>query len=538
MRKPMISCRFEEVKTQRRRIISWVSIMLGVGIMALAPAFLAAAPVPQEHAGSDLGPGCAPDRPAIAHRAGGVKTNPANNEIAPVPCNTNPRYRTGEVSIVVTKTGTVLFRPAWDASITGASGGFIRSADRGAGWESPNASGNDNNMWTDPTTGRVFWIAGSARLEISDDDGRTWYPGGRVLNFDHRQIFGGPPTASLKNQLRGYPNVVYACVGHNPYKCQKSLDGGMTWGPELDVPYPPELAAIQGPAHDCSAFGMQGVVDKDGTVYVPYTPCNRAYVAISHDEGGSWQTVEVGNTDLFGVGNLSLGKDAQDNLYAAWVVTSNRMPYLSISRDHGMHWSTPIMIGAPGINEAALAQLVAGARGQVAVAYYGSKNATIPFPASCFPVTPGVRARPATPAPAPQVRTPVPTPSCPGDEQEVWDTYITESWNALDAQPLFWSVTLNAPSQPTWYGCSPMYTGVTRWDENFTAGAGFTRGCYPGLTLDYYGAAMGPDNTAWVGYAQQCPIGKSVPGTPNPNCPTGTGGLFALIGRLVSRTEH
>jgi len=524
-------------KSGKRWLVSWLVVALSGASVSLTPIGLAGGPAPQQQPMGDLGPGCATDRPAISHHAGGAKADPGN-KTAPVPCISKPGYRTGEVSIAVTNSGNILFRPAWDPQISGPSGGIIRSADRSASWDAPNSSANDNNMWVDRTTGRAFWIAGAGRLEISDDDGRTWYPGGRVLNFDHRQIFGGPATANLKNQLHGYPNVVYACVGHYPYKCQKSLDGGMTWGPELDVPYPREVASIQGPAHDCSAFGMQGVVDKDGTVYVPYTPCNRPYVAISHDEGGSWQTVEVGNTDLFGVGNLSLGIDAQDNLYAAWIVTSDRMPYLATSRDHGMHWGTPLMIGAPGINEAALAQLVAGASGQVAVAYYGSKNATIPFPANCFPITPGPRNRAATPAAAPQARAPVPTPSCPGSENELWDTYVTESWNALDAQPLFWSAAMNAPSEPTWYGCSPMYTGVTRWDENFTAGPGFTRGCYPGLTLDYFGAAMSPDNTPWIGFAQACPIGKTLPGSPNANCPSpasGQGGLFALIGRLVAR---
>ena len=37
--------------------------------------------------------------------------------------------------------------------------------------------------------------------------------------------------------------------------------------------------------------------------------------------------------------------------------------------------------------------------------------------------------------------------SCPGYEKETWNTYVTESWNALDRHPLFWSASLNDPAQ-------------------------------------------------------------------------------------------
>src|SRR4029077_7039525 len=137
----------------------------------------------------------------------------------------------------------------------------------------------------------------------------------------------------------------------------------------------------------------------------------------------------------------------------------DRLPYMAISKDHGLHWGTPSMIAAPDVKEAAIPYLVAGAQGQVAVTYYGSKNAPSPFPPPCFPVPQGPRPSSFT---APQG----PTPDCPGYENEKWDTYVTESWNALDTQPVFWSATLNDPAQPTWYGCSPSEIGVIRWDEN------------------------------------------------------------------------
>ena len=171
------------------------------------------------------------------------------------------------------------------------------------------------------------------------------------------------------------------------------------------------------------------------------------------------------------------------------------------------------MIGAPGVNEAALPLLVAGKRGQVAVTYYGSKNAPIPFPPPCTGAS----------------------VSCPGYEDETWDTYITETWNALDRHPLFWSATLNDPAQPTWYGVTP---SSLRTATGFSTGS--NSGTESGPTfagrLDYYSMTMAPDGTPWVGFGQECPFGLPVPG--NPNCPstlTGapTDGLFGMVGRLI-----
>ena len=494
------------------------------------------------------GSGCASDRPAIAHYDGGVTVPLPPGKEPPIPCVTATGFHTGEISIVLTNAGTVLLQPAWETLTidgpvvsVGQAGPpipVIRSADRGASWKAPQTTPNDANMWVDRRTGRVFWMlfgephspppfSEIPRLEMSDDDGKTWFPGGRPLAFDHVQVFGGPPTQKLKHLMRGYPNVLYACMGFKPLRCEKSLDGGMTWGPELDIPYPPELSVIQGPAHDCSAFGLQGVVGMDGTVYVPYGPCNRPYLAISHDEGHSWQLVAVANTEFIGYGYPTLGMDDQENLYAAWVGASDRLPYLAISRDHGLHWGTPLKIGAPGVNEAAIPYLVAGAQGHVAVTYYGSKNAPIPFPPTCYE-------RPVSPIRPAQT---TPSLSCPGYEKEKWDTYVTESSNVLETQPLFWSATLNDPAQPTWYGCSPSAIGVVRMHEDFKSGPGQFRGCSPAVSrFDYYGAAMAPDGTVWVGFAQECPFGQPVTG--NPNCRStlrGTvpDGLWGFVGRLV-----
>jgi hypothetical protein len=220
--------------------------------------------------------------------------------------------------------------------------------------------------------------------------------------------------------------------------------------------------------------------------------------------------------------------DEEGNLYAAWTGAADRLLYLAISRDAGLHWSAPLMIAAPGVNEAAIPQLVAGARGQVAVAYYGSKNAPLPFPPDCIVgsfTVPNLSGNGVVYT----FLLDAPSLACPGYEKETWNTYVTETWNALAKEPLFWSATLNDPDKPTWYGATPSSMRVP---------GGFAVGHDPGPdgNMDYFGLTMGPDNTAWAGYVQECPFGLPVSG--NPNCPSDlTGsphdGQFGMVGRLV-----
>jgi hypothetical protein len=488
----------------------------------------------EEHA-RDLGPGCAPERPATAHHAGAVIVEPDEDENAPIPCATRTDWRTSEVSIVITNPGSILFQPVFPEA--GLPIGLIRSVDRGGSWDfilrSPVGTqpitAIDQNLWVDRDTGRVFWIRLDdnpipfpSRLDRSDDDGKTWFASGQPcpnrafgpLGCSKPQVFTGPPPQSLKHLMQGYPNVVYVCGGGlntNPLACQKSLDGGNTFGPAVTLPAPAGVSCVL-----YTSLALNGVVGRDGTVYVPFTPCQRPYIAISHDEGNTWQLILVADTLTLGGGELSLGMDMQGKLYAAWVGFTDRLPYLAISRDGGLHWGTPLMIGAPGIKEAALPGLVAGKRGQVAVTYLGSENPPgPPFPPSCSGFS----------------------LSCPGYQNETWSTYITESWNALDRQPLFWSATLNDPSQPTWYGCTPSFTGfATAPGSGGCNSLHSSAGPAGGGRMDYYGATIAQDGTAWVGFFQQCPDGLPVSG--NPNCPstlTGalTDSLFGMVGRLV-----
>jgi hypothetical protein len=445
-------------------------------------------------------------------------------------------WRTSEISVAVTNAGTVLFEPAISAG--GRPVGILRSVDRGGTWEFVDPGGDparigsiDMNVSVDRRTGRVFWsndlelpvgYIHNQRIDFSDDDGKTWSSSSPLaMHYDHTQIFSGAP-AKHRGSRRG---VVYASVSGG-FTCpaygfcgahiSKSLDGGATWSQPVAIPYPAECPA---PGKDpVGGYGLKGVVGEDGTVYLPFTPCVRPYVAISHDEGDTWQLVLVANTQTFGWGELGLGMDKEGNLFAAWTAAADRLPYLSISRDRGHHWSTPLMIAAPGVKEASEPQLVAGATGQVAVTYYGSKNPPVPFPDSACTYTvsfflPGygfVRG------------------DCPGYEQEIWNTYVTESFNALDKRPVFWSASLNDHAKPTFFGSTPAAMRMGGGWGNLVNKVG-------SKLTDYYGMAMSPNGTPWVGFFQACPFNRPIAG--NPICDKATGdpndGYFGLVGRLV-----
>lgn len=525
---------------------SWlIGAMLAVAAVALAPASAAARTDNGHQAGGGLGPGCAPN-PAIPHRAGGriVRSLGGNARIRLIPCSTPTGYRTNEISVAVTNQGTVLFQPALQTA-SGLPIGLVRSQDQGGSWQfvnpggnPPRTSANDMNMHVDRATGRVFYsndlelpvgYRHPQEIDYSDDGGLTWSASAPLpMDFDHTQIFSGAPPSNLQGLQQGYPDVVYAVVAGG-FSCAaydfcgthmtKSLDGGKTWGPAIALPYPDECAAPG--VNPLGGYGLDGVVDRQGTIYVPFTPCERPYVAISHDEGSTWQLVPVADTYTTGWGELGLGIDNGGNLYAAWTSASNRLPYLAVSRDQGQHWTKPLMIGSPGVKEAFEPQLVAGATGQVAVTYYGSKNPPVPFPSlncksTLAPFLPGYQ---------------YVSESCPGYTHETWNTYITESFNGVDNHPLFWSATLNNPADPTWFGESPaaMRVGYGEWGALVnTAGAG-------GFNFDYYGMTMAPDDTPWVGYPQACPSGEPIPG--NPTCANASGGPFdggwGVLGRLV-----
>src|SRR3954471_9500148 len=431
------------------------------GAAAIALLLASAAPAPA----APLGPGCAPGRPAIAHHAGGKV---AAASPLPVPCTTQTGFYTGETGISVTPAGTVWFSAAdWEWALA-------RTKDLGAHWErfgvpgpqaypgcGPDVSatscdtseqGKDNTvddayLHADRDTGRIFWTktygyAACSSLNYGDEDG-TWgaSPHAGCPGGDYERLPAGPPPAGGAKPT-GYKNVVYLCTNGpaptfvvGPARvCYKSLDGGATFS---DAGVPP-VPNPQAPG--CLHFQETQVVGRDGAVYLPLN-CGSLgiMVAISHDEAQTWTytTVPLGDAGNGAgtIGGVSMAVDDAGTLYVVWP-GSDKHTRLAVSRDQGKTWKGPLVVRPPGVTLAAPnPQVAARAPGHIAIGAYGSTT-----------------------------------------NAKKLNGYLTESFDADTADPLFYTATVNDPADPLYFP---------------TDGGNLPRN-------DYLGVTIGPDETPWV----------------------------------------
>jgi hypothetical protein len=170
-------------------------------------------------------------------------------------------------------------------------------------------------------------------------------------------------------------------------------------------------------------------------------PTAAVRVAISHDEGQTWDysqvpTAGAGNNAGF-LGGVSLDVDRAGTVYVVWPGTDGKA-YLAASKDQGKTWNGPLVASTPGVKQAAapFAQVAALEPGHVAVAYYGYTGA----------------------------------------DSKRLNGYLTESFNAADAKPIFYTGLLNDPARPLYFAVKS--------------------GSLP--RNDYLGVAIAPDGTPWT----------------------------------------
>lgn len=407
--------------------------------------------------------GCDPGRLAVAHEAGGKEVP---RDAAYRPCVSKTLWNGREPTLGISAKGTIYYYPAMVGDNASPTGVAV-SKDRGASWSLslPTAAGQsthpltlDPYFYLDPTTGRAFaddLLPQCSTLSWSDDEGATWSNSlSGCLEEDHQTIFAGVPVTST---TRGYPNVLYECAINGGLgsgtstvtTCQRSLDGGLTWLPPGEPAYMTPVGA-----NPCDGAAGHGKTDLKGTVYLPRGFCGVPMLALSHDEGMTWTRLRVSDLGFTPEGHdAGVGVDPAGNVYYFWIA-GDRLPYLTMSRDGGTTWSKPLMVAAPGVNEASLPELIVGGVGKLAFVYMGTTNGPgAPFTGDYAKAT--------------------------------WNAYIGLTLDALADRPTFYSAAVNDPEN------DPFVVG--------TCSAGRCQG-----VQDFLDIRIGPDGTPWAALVDDC----------------------------------
>ena len=427
-----------------------------------------------------------PGSRGVAHKENGKVVNSKN---VPVGRTLPVGADAIEPTLGITKKGDIFY--------TAASGGVdvFRSTDKGESWKmtSPSIAGIkahpvtlDPYIYVSEPTGRIFNIdltVACSYLSYSDDNGESWVNNplacGRPVN-DHQTLFSGPPVLTPPNPV--YPENVSYCWNDfaTGTSCSKSLDGGISWVVTGTRPFDGVNIEGQDATNLCGGFNGHGVVDKNGTIYLPKEFCGQPWLGISHDEGATWERVQVAtNTTEFLGSDTSIAVDEKGNLYYAYE-SAKQMLYLVTSTDGGETWSKPMMVAAPKVNEVTLPTLDVGDPGKVAIAYMGTTNS--PFK-KC-------------------------DPECSDEDyaKTKWNGYITTTVDALGKNPTYYSTAINPISDPIYQG---------RCD--------FSNRCSP--ILDFIDIEISPDGTPYGAFVDACLIACKATGAVD--------GSAGIVGRAV-----
>jgi hypothetical protein len=329
-----------------------------------------------------------------------------------------------------------------------------KSTDGGRTWKEaqPNVAGQntmvvstDPYIFVDPNVskgnGRIFDIdlqgVNGAHLSYSDDDGKTWTD--TVLTSagvnDHQTLVSGvePEGVTIPLLDPAYQKVLYYCVNSIGYgACTRSFDGGRTFVQGDQTGYeafnPDYLASFDSDHNEgiCGSLHGHAVTDRFGRLFVPRGYCQIPMIGISSDAANTFHDVTVSDKIGMSGQQASVAVDKKDNLYYVWQDNKFNLPYLSISRDHGEHWSAPLMIAPPGVKATDFPTIDVGDPGRIAITFPGT-------------TTEGTK-----------------------DKARPWNSYLVMSTDALSANPLFLSNTANPKWDPVHRGdcngrCGRMY---------------------------------------------------------------------------------
>jgi hypothetical protein len=351
-------------------------------------------------------------------------------------------FGSSETSLAVASDGTLFMAPAFSPG----GNGVLRSRDKGMSWELlplrlPNGESTPREqpyMYLDPATDRLFVhnsvmrfrppdFRGGYHQFISDDFGNSFrYQLVAEELRDWSKYCAGP---AVRSQTSGYPNVLYL-AGPSPISTRffpvmapeyqsvrRSLDGGKSWQRVGRMSLRPE--DVPGLSRWEWVIYGNGVVGPDGSVYWSLRRGPLVAVAISRDEGQTWEIREVPGARLlpffnllqigFGTPNYLVGEslsiDSEGNLYVVWAGYDDRLR-MCVSRDGARTFSEPVVISAPEVTHVAFPCAAIKEPGVMAVAYYGRTQG------------------------------------------RGHHGYIAETKNALSQRPEFHGTTVNPPDEP------------------------------------------------------------------------------------------
>ena len=366
----------------------------------------------------------------VVYHASGKPVDAGAAALAPDALLWRTGYGSWEPTLGLLKDGTIFF----SARNTNVDPGVARSRDGGRTWEEASPLQHeislDPYVWVDTATGRVFANDIEASVtcppfSYSDDAGATWTTSTVCGQFDHQTVFGGPPPAGAAAP-QGYPNVVYYCAisggaladSSTISGCSRSLDGGLTFTPTESLPYPPRPAP-EGYDYNpwCDGALGHGVVDDKGTIYLARGWCSEPYIAISHDEGATWEQIRLPGENLSpGAHEANVAVDRDGTVFVTWMSEKRRV-LLVHSRDGGQTWRGPVDATPPGVSEATLPNIAVGDPGRVALTFVAGTNRPDAKP-----------------------------------EEKTWNGYVVMSTDATAADPVFYAATVNDPADPLWRG--------------------------------------------------------------------------------------
>ncbi|MCW2606604.1 MAG: hypothetical protein JWO60_1297 [Frankiales bacterium] len=237
----------------------------------------------------------------------------------------------------------------------------------------------DPILHVDSPSGRTFssqLLAACSIGATSDDDGASWLPSqgcGVGTVFDHQTVGSGNYPASLSalsNPLNGGKAWYYCAQVALAASCARSDDGGRTFGPAVKT----HDAVLDG----CAGLHGHLAVAPDGTAYLPNFDCGgKVANAVSTDGGLTWTVKQVTGSTTQDESDPSTAVGSDGTVYTGWEEGADSKngskPFISVSRDQGTSWSTPVDVGAAfGINNVQFPEVIAGDGDRAAFAFLGT----------------------------------------------------------------------------------------------------------------------------------------------------------------------